>query len=457
MSGYPGKYHHHHHHHQHHEHQQEGYNYGPPQGPPGQVPGFPSPSPRFGGAPGYGRYNPPPMPPPQGGYDRSYAPSYAPSFDLPYGSYGGQGSGYGGHGDQDSFARPPGPPMNYDTRPVARAPYMPPAGVQSYGPHSQGRDNSGAEPYFQYSQCTGRKKALCIGINYVGQRAELQGCINDAHNVEHFLINHGYNKDDIVMLTDDAHNLRQIPTRSNVLEAMQWLVRDAQPNDSLFFHYSGHGGQTKDLDGDEADGYDEVIYPVDFKDAGHIVDDEMHFIMVKPLPSGCRLTAIFDSCHSGSALDLPYVYSTEGKIKEPNLAAEAGQELLSVVKSYAQKDMQGVFKGAMGLFKTATGNTQKVEQYARQTRTSPADVNCVLLDLDLLERLQGFADECRYRRARKRDWCYELCIHKLSGTQPQQTYQELLINLRGILRDKYSQKPQLSSSHPMDTNIYFII
>lgn len=36
---------------------------------------------------------------------------------------------------------------------------------------------------------------------------------------------------------------------------------------------SGHGGQTKDVDGDEADGFDEVIYPVDFKQAGHIVDD----------------------------------------------------------------------------------------------------------------------------------------------------------------------------------------
>ena len=60
---------------------------------------------------------------------------------------------------------------------------------------------------------------------------------------------------------------------------MQWLVRDACPNDALFFHCkpvqlynihtfffekkflllldSGHGGQTKDLDGDEADGFDE--------------------------------------------------------------------------------------------------------------------------------------------------------------------------------------------------------
>jgi len=42
---------------------------------------------------------------------------------------------------------------------------------------------------------------------------------------------------------------------------------------------SGHGGQTPDLDGDEDDGYDEVIYPVDFRSAGHIVDDEMHDIM----------------------------------------------------------------------------------------------------------------------------------------------------------------------------------
>lgn len=42
---------------------------------------------------------------------------------------------------------------------------------------------------------------------------------------------------------------------------------------------TGHGGQTKDLDGDEDDGYDEVIYPVDFRTAGHIVDDDMHAIM----------------------------------------------------------------------------------------------------------------------------------------------------------------------------------
>ena len=42
---------------------------------------------------------------------------------------------------------------------------------------------------------------------------------------------------------------------------------------------------------------------------------------------------------SDCGLDLPYIYSTEGKIKEPNLAAEAGQGLLSAVGAYARGDM----------------------------------------------------------------------------------------------------------------------
>jgi hypothetical protein len=206
----------------------------------------------------------------------------------------------------------------------------------------------------------------------------LRGCINDARNVQRFLCAYfGYKQEDIVMLTDDSTNPRQKPTKQNIISAMQWLVRDAKPNDSLFFHYSGHGGQTKDSDGDEADGFDETIYPADFKVAGHIVDDEMHSIMVKPLPPGCRLTAIFDSCHSGSVLDLPYIYSTEGKIKEPNLVAEAGSGLLSAVTSYARGDMGGVFSSMTGIMKTATGSTARAQKKARSTRTSPAPgLNC---------------------------------------------------------------------------------
>eukprot|EP01095_Lingulamoeba_sp_RSL-Kostka_P014611 TRINITY_DN642_c0_g1_i2.p1 TRINITY_DN642_c0_g1~~TRINITY_DN642_c0_g1_i2.p1 ORF type:complete len:177 (+),score=67.21 TRINITY_DN642_c0_g1_i2:413-943(+) len=39
-----------------------------------------------------------------------------------------------------------------------------------------------------------------------------------------------------------------------------------------------------------------------------IVDDELYDQLVDKIPEGVRLTAILDCCHSGTALDLPYVY-----------------------------------------------------------------------------------------------------------------------------------------------------
>jgi len=51
---------------------------------------------------------------------------------------------------------------------------------------------------------------------------------------------------------------------------------------------------------------------LDYKISGSIVDDDIHDIMVKHLPAGVKLTAIFDSCHSGTAMDLPYIYTPSG-------------------------------------------------------------------------------------------------------------------------------------------------
>lgn len=140
-----------------------------------------------------------------------------------------------------------------------------------------------------------------------------------------------------------------------------------------FFSLLGHGGQTEDLDGDEDDGFDEVIYPVDFQQAGHLVDDEIHFRVVKPLQAGVRLTAIFDSCHSATVMDLPYVYSTKGVLKEPNLAKEAGQGLLGAITSYASGDIAGVASSIMGFAKQAFSGDEAYKKTVA-TRTSSADV-----------------------------------------------------------------------------------
>lgn len=83
---------------------------------------------------------------------------------------------------------------------------------------------------------TGRRKALLIGINYIGSKNALRGCINDAHNIFNYLTTYcGYRPEDIVMLTDDQREMVKIPLKENIIRAMQWLVKDAQPNDALFF------------------------------------------------------------------------------------------------------------------------------------------------------------------------------------------------------------------------------
>ena len=112
------------------------------------------------------------------------------------------------------------------------------------------------------------------------------------------------------------------------------------------------------------------------------------------------------------------MYSTEGKIKELNVAADIGQGLMGIASSYARKDMGGLLKGGLGILRAAGGGAQKADDHARKTRTSPADVVSMRFSgnipwdslgvVDLLEWLQGFTNQCGYSGGRKSYWRYEL-------------------------------------------------
>lgn len=436
--------------------QQQGGYPGQQQQYPPQGYGSPQPYPQQGYS-GYGAPQAPPSPQPPYGQNRPPSHSTQPPYNGGY----NQGPpplqpGYG-YGPPQGGPPPPNGGPQYGGRPGLpsvdqnsyvngnhNAPPPPPSGAVSFGHGAPQGYN------FQYSNCTGRRKALLIGINYFGQRGQLRGCINDVKNMSTYLNqNFGYAREDMVILTDDQQNPMSIPTKQNILRAMHWLVKEARPNDSLFFHYSGHGGQTPDLDGDEDDGYDEVIYPVDFRVQGHIVDDEMHRIMVQSLSPGVRLTAIFDSCHSGSALDLPYIYSTQGVLKEPNLAKEAGQGLLGIVSSYARGDMSGMVSTAVGFFKkAATGDS--VYERNKQTKTSPADVVMWSGSKDT----QTSQDATIGGEATgAMSWAFITALKK----NPQQSYVQLLNSIRDELSTKYTQKPQLSCSHPLNTDLLYVM
>eukprot|EP00045_Choanoeca_perplexa_P010981 m.114194 g.114194 ORF g.114194 m.114194 type:complete len:514 (-) comp15468_c0_seq4:992-2533(-) len=143
---------------------------------------------------------------------------------------------------------------------------------------------------------------------------QLEGCINDSLAVRELLKRQfGFKDQDILTLREDIDDVRLYPTRKNIFKGISWLVKGASAGDKLFFHYSGHGGQKRDRDGDEADGYDETLLPLDFQRAGQITDDEIHERMVMPLPEGCVLHCVIDACHSGSVMDLPYMLSRDDR------------------------------------------------------------------------------------------------------------------------------------------------
>ncbi|KAG7546253.1 Zinc finger LSD1-type [Arabidopsis suecica] len=154
----------------------------------------------------------------------------------------------------------------------------------------------------------GQKRAVIIGVSYKNTKDELKGCINDAKCMKFMLMKRfQFPESCILMLTEEETDPMRWPTKNNITMAMHWLVLSCKPGDSLVFHFSGHGNNQMDYNGDEVDGFDETLLPVDHRTSGVIVDDEINATIVRPLPYGVKLHAIVDACHSGTVMDLPYL------------------------------------------------------------------------------------------------------------------------------------------------------
>jgi hypothetical protein len=176
-------------------------------------------------------------------------------------------------------------------------------------------DLSHFHPYFSNEKKSREPAgiALQFGLLYRGTEYSLEGCINDLNNVRtHFLTQTGVNflPKNIILMTDDT---KETPTKRNMEAAMKQLVANSVPGDRLFLQYSGHGTEVKDKGGDEKDGFDEALCPLD---GGVIVDDWIFLNIVKGLEKkkGASLFVLIDACHSGTGLDLSHQYfATRGK------------------------------------------------------------------------------------------------------------------------------------------------
>lgn len=146
---------------------------------------------------------------------------------------------------------------------------------------------------------TNKKNALLVGINYTGTKNELFGCINDVNSINDKI---SQTFDNITIMTDLTY-LK--PTKKNILDEFKTLLTNSSTGDFLFFLYSGHGSYILDKNKDENTPYDQLIVSCDFN---VILDDELKSVILSNLKNNVTLFCMFDSCFSGSVLDLRYQY-----------------------------------------------------------------------------------------------------------------------------------------------------
>ncbi|KAK8519772.1 hypothetical protein V6N13_031742 [Hibiscus sabdariffa] len=178
------------------------------------------------------------------------------------------------------------------------------------------------------------KKAVLIGINYPGTKAELKGCINDVKRMYKCLIQrYGFSKEDVKVLIDTDEDYDR-PTGKNIRRALNSLVGSAKRGDYLFVHYSGHGTRLPAETGDDDDtGYDECIVPCDM----NLITDDDFRDFVDKVPAGCRITIVSDSCHSGGLID-----AAKEQIGESTKGSDA--ESGSGFKNFLHQTVHGAFE-----------------------------------------------------------------------------------------------------------------
>ena len=102
-------------------------------------------------------------------------------------------------------------------------------------------------------------------------------------------------------------------TKTGISKALSVLASQCKVGDIVYLHFSTHGQPFEDLSGDEDDGWDESIVPVDapieftkgkYEGENHLIDDELHEYCTKirkAIGTKGMLYVVIDACHAGKA------------------------------------------------------------------------------------------------------------------------------------------------------------
>lgn len=295
-----------------------------------------------------------------------------------------------------------------------------------------------------------QRKALIVCINY--QRTPecaLNGCINDGINMKNVLIDYfGYLESNITFLRDDVENEVELPTAANIMRGLTDLISDSANCDQIFVHYSGHGSQVRDLSGDEKSGFDSVIVPMDYQSAGLIVDD---ILLSYIRESKCPTMTVFDSCNSGTVIDLPYSLLYNVPLKKLNLNSNnnykiSNENIISISgcrdnQTSADAYQDNAYGGALT---SALLKTLKAANYTGSVQKIYISTLLLLVKQGFSQRpiLSGSSSKMNFMFRRMTPKTVKLLNEDLTGGKPVDVIPE---STAGVLSPETSQAPNTSN------------
>lgn len=224
--------------------------------------------------------------------------------------------------------------------------------LAAWSPGVAGADD-GAAPAAGARATIPRTYALLIGCTEYPELAKrhprtyarairLEGCANDVRILGKALRERlNARPEDVQTLVGwDAKDPATRPTRAHIVEAFERLAaRDYAPGDLVVVHYSGHGVQLPDDDGDEQDGLDEAWFVADSNGGppdgftGTLRDDEIGAWLRRIRARGAHVWCIMDCCHSGTGMRAAEAEPTRKRRIDPTTL---GFEVVPATRGFAQ-------------------------------------------------------------------------------------------------------------------------
>jgi hypothetical protein len=185
-----------------------------------------------------------------------------------------------------------------------------------------------------------------------------------------------------------------------------------------------------------------------------ITDDDMHSMLVNPLPKGAKLTCIFDCCHSGTMLDLPFTYQpdqTGDQILKRNNTKEALKAGFKAFQALQKGDTMSALKEAMravNLLKDNSSDAPPTPAHTpkRETIEEKMSKGEVLMFSGCMDHQTSADAHIEGQMTGAMSWGILKVLEKTSDI----TLSQLLLELRGLLHGHYKQVPQMSTGYEMD-------